>query len=132
MIKVSPPELRFGRLEEADPDEFRAVLGARDRLIERHRPDRLAVTIEIGGDDGHRARPSIELAIELARFSRAPSCRKRRVGSTGRMVFRGRGSPASRPREREAPPNLARFLLFDADHVELNSINGGNTAVILF
>src|SRR5574337_801404 len=30
IIILKPPELRFGRLEEADPDEFREVFGARD------------------------------------------------------------------------------------------------------
>src|SRR5574337_1695647 len=62
VVVLKPPELRLGRLKQADPDEFRALLGARDRLIERHRPDRLAVAIEIGGDDGHRARLSMAFA----------------------------------------------------------------------
>src|SRR5574337_646665 len=119
VVVLKPPELRFGRLEEANPDEFRALLGARDRLIERHRPDRLAVAIEIGGDDGHRARLCMAFA---------PSRLGRQVAGNGgsgplgaERSFASAARSRLRPAERDAPPNLARLLLFAGDHVKLNS-----------
>src|SRR5574337_2102062 len=99
VVVLKPPELRFGRLEEANPDEFRALLGAGNRLIERHRPDRLAVAIEIGGDDGHRARlcmafaPSVwggKLPETAGRVHWAPSGLSQAAGSPASTARRAR------------------------------------------
>jgi hypothetical protein len=39
-------QLRLARLEQSDPDEFRAIGRTADRLIERDRTDPLAIAIE--------------------------------------------------------------------------------------
>jgi len=45
--------LLFGRIGDADPDEFALFLGAVDLLVDRDRPDPLPVAVEVGGDDRH-------------------------------------------------------------------------------
>ena len=49
-----------GRIDKADPDELRLVLGTVDALADGHAPDPLAVLIEIGGDNAHGPRPTAE------------------------------------------------------------------------
>ena len=58
VILLELAQLRLARLEQSDPDEFRAIGCTADRLIERDRTDPLAIAIETGGDDAHRGRLS--------------------------------------------------------------------------
>ena len=41
------------RVGDADPDELAFDIAAVDPFVDRHRPDAMSVTVEIGGDDGH-------------------------------------------------------------------------------
>src|SRR4029077_423094 len=56
VVLLKLAQFRLGRLEQSDPDEFGAIVGTGDRLIERDRADPLTIAIETGGDDAHQGR----------------------------------------------------------------------------
>ena len=53
IIFLKLPQLRFGRLEQPNPDELGSVRSALIRLVERNRASPFPIAIEIGGDNAH-------------------------------------------------------------------------------